>query len=77
MADLYRVQHSGVPSDMESLYEEVGLGCHGLTVATSEVWAMDEGAGVVTAPTVTGANVGNMTDCVWWPCADEADPIPM
>jgi hypothetical protein len=36
---------------------------------TVELWAMDEGAGAVTAASVVSpANDGAMTDCVWHPC---------
>lgn len=35
---------------------------------TLELWAMDEGAGAVTAASVVPANQGAMTDCVWQEC---------
>lgn len=37
--------------------------------ATVELWAMDEGAGTVTAASVVVANAGAMTDCVWEGCS--------
>jgi hypothetical protein len=42
MADLYRVQPAGVPNDMNTQYQEIGDNCHGLVVATNEVWRVAE-----------------------------------
>jgi hypothetical protein len=39
---------------------------------TKELWAVDEGIGVVTAATVhTPGNDGAMTNCPWYPCEEE------